>query len=357
MRVILNVALLFATFSCLQAQNNAGIRYNQETWKAEMAICHGRYDSAFVYYGNAFRIHRGWSTDYYNLALLAIKMEKPDILYTCLDSLASKGFTLIDLQKLVPTTYLQGDRWSSMLLRIKSDIHKFQQRNAKVKAQLDSMVALDQKYAGNLPNDTVLLVYHKIVYQNGIAIINLLKNTSIAADNLYDVDKPFASHIPYIIVHHYLGLCHQLLLKDSNLTYAEYKDMDFSKNDLNAALILAVKKGVITPFCLVNGQSAWNNTEQNPYTDAEIQFFNGKGFVKVLTTEQQDVINISRSGLGLGPLSENRERAIREGELDVSGHRFRFYLATRITYYESKNVESIESAKNALEKQGWKAIN
>ena len=352
MRVILNIALLLTTFSCLQAQNNFGILYNQETWKAEMAICHSRYDSAFIYYNNAFRIHTGWSTDYYNLALLAIKMDRPNILYPCLDSLASKGFSRPSLEELATQKYAQGDRWKTLCARIADYSKRFEQRYAKIKNQLDSMVTLDQQYAGNLPNDSITQIYHKIVYQNGTTIINLINSDSIPLDNIYYPETYKATQIPLILVHHYLGLCHTL----QQFTGEVYKGMDFAQNNLDTVLFSAVQQGKMTPYCFVKGKEAWT-TEQNPYVDAEIQFYNGKGFTKPLTAEQEIAVNRNRGMLGLGPLSENRVRALIDGVLDVNGSQFKFYIGSKIAYYESKNIKSIESIKKALVKQGWVAIN
>lgn len=352
MRYFLALVSLLAMFSYSKAQNDAGIRYNKAIWKAEMAICHSRYDSAFVYYNNAFRIHAGWSTDYYNLALLAIKLDKPDILYPCLDSLASKGFSRPSLEELTTEKYAQGDRWKALCARIADYNRRFEQRYSKVKNQLDSMVELDQQYAGNLPNDSITQIYHKIVYQNGITIISLINSGSIPIDNIYYPETYKATQIPLILVHHYLGLHHTL----QQFTGEVYKRMNFAQNKLDTVLFLAVQQGKLTPYCLVNGQNAWTS-EQNPFVDAEIQFYNGKGFTKQLTAEQEIAVNRNRGRLGLGPLSENRERALLGGELDVNGNQFRFYLASKVTCYESKNIESIESIKKALVKQGWMAIN
>ena len=205
--------------------------------QADLKIVDGDYTKALSFYQKGFKESQGgFSVDFLNAAVCAVKTGNDKIAFKYLDSLIGKGVRKDFLETFVGLGPLRKNkRWGKYISqydeKLKTLVGK---RNDYVNRQITVMEDRDQEFrqkegSYDVYGDTI----EKIDKENVDIYIALIKKYGFPNENMLGVSRP-ASNIPgNIVLHHH---CQAMSIKRETVKY------DFTNDFINA-----VRKGQLEP--------------------------------------------------------------------------------------------------------------
>ncbi|MEI7596236.1 MAG: hypothetical protein WCK02_10850 [Bacteroidota bacterium] len=275
--------LLSMLSSALYSQNY--LRYYKNTNKAEVKIVEAQYDSALFYYDKAFAsVDIKYIKDLYNAAICASYTGKTSIGIQYITTILSKGisYKLIKNRAFSP---LKTDKsWSIMMKNRKMLVEKGRRNwNYKLKAELDSIYKLDQKFRKKAGSYKVYRDTINALDNVNMRIMNgIISEFGYPDENIIGIKRLIDMYMPdyYIIIRHY------------------YQKKGY---DLSDVLLKEVEKGHLHPRVFAELEDKKNNWLFKDDKYGTVVFMKTNGVIKEVNRSNEQLLkyNINRELIGL----------------------------------------------------------
>lgn len=354
---------LFAAFliiTCILYSNKDNT-YTTIVTIAESEIIKENYSAALEQYEKAFDFYDlGWSNDYYNAFICAREINNEQAMFSYLDTLASKGYSLENLKYITPKNLQETNKWSQFINNFSSLNEQFHMRNCKIKNELDSLLSIDQKYAElSLTEDSSVGTYHSIVFSNGLRVFDLIKNDCLPKENLYSIESnEMCSPVPIVLLRHFFGLLNTISnSEDIKYTKEPYCNMKIKTSDFEEIICDKIAKGLLPPTLLLNTIDYLSRESYNKYFGAEFHLYKtnntkGQGIRKLLSVEEENCVDSSRMNLNLCNAQENYIK-INFNINRTKRDKFKFVTGATVKEFICPNQLIVDKTIEGAQKNNW----